>query len=405
MAAALPTATLGASTPPQAILMSRSSLCMDPVPPRRWIEHRREDGAMVLYLQGAWQLPQLQAVAAEIGALRLSPRQPCILDGSRLQTLDTAAVFVLLSRLAAAGHTRATVSLRQVQQRHARLLALVLERMAVPAAAAAPTHHVGLLQRLGAATLRVVHHLQAHARFLGLVAAEGIALLRQPTAFRLQAALAQFEIVALDAIPIVALMTGLVGVVFAYLLGAQARRYGATPFVVDGVGLAICRELAPMLVAVIVAGRSGAAFTAQLGAMKAQEETDAIRTLGLSPIQVLVIPRLVAIVLGLPLLVFLGDLAGIAGGMLIGAGQLGIPPRAFMHRLHAVLPASAVWLGLAKAPVFAAFIALIGCRMGLSVTRDSRSIGEHTTSTVVQAIVWVIALDAAFAVGLQWLGV
>jgi phospholipid/cholesterol/gamma-HCH transport system permease protein len=137
--------------------------------------------------------------------------------------------------------------------------------------------------------------------------------------------------------------------------------------------------------------------------MKMQEETDAIRTLGLSPVQVLVLPRLVAIVIGLPLLVFLGDMAGIVGGMLISTWQLDIPAATFAHRLHAVLPRSAVFIGLAKAPVFAAFIALIGCRMGLSVTRDARSVGDHTTSTVVQAIVWVIVIDAAFAITLQML--
>jgi phospholipid/cholesterol/gamma-HCH transport system permease protein len=159
-----------------------------------------------------------------------------------------------------------------------------------------------------------------------------------------------------------------------------------------------------MLAAVIVAGRSGAAFTAQIGSMKVQEETDAIRTLGLSPIQVLVIPRLVAIMLGLPLLVFLGDVSGIGGGLLISAWQLGIPPTAFVNRLHAVLPLSALVVGLVKAPVFAAFIALIACRMGLSVTRDSQSVGQHTTATVVQGIVWVIIIDAVFAVTLQRLG-
>ena len=371
----------------------------------RWIEQTREGGATVLYLQGAWRLPYLRAVAGEIGALQLSPPQPCILDGSRLETLDTATVFVLLSRLAAAGYTKATVSMRAVQERHVQLLALVHERMTAPAASATPTRHPGVLQRLGAATLRNVAYLQEHMRFLGIVAGECLAVLRAPATFRLKATIAQFETVALDAIPIVAMMTGLVGIVFAYLLGAQARRYGATIFVVDGVGLAICRELGPMLVAVIVAGRSGAAFTAQLGSMKVQEETDAIQTLGVSPVQVLVIPRLVAIVIGLPLLVFLGDIAGIAGGMLISAWQLDITPISFAHRLHEVLPRSAVAIGLAKAPVFAAFIALIACRMGLTVSRDSRSVGEHTTSTVVQAIVWVITLDAAFAVGLQFLGI
>jgi phospholipid/cholesterol/gamma-HCH transport system permease protein len=371
----------------------------------RWIECGAEGDATVLYLQGAWRLSHVQDVAGEIGALRLDAHRPCILDGSRLESVDTATGFVLLNRLASAGYTRATVRLRGVQERHAHLLALVHERMASPAATAVRSQSPGVLERLGAGTLHGLGHLQEHARFLLVVLRECLSLLRQPAAFRLPETIAQFETVALDAIPIIAMMTCLVGIVVAYLLGAQARRYGATIFTVDGVGLAVCRELAPMLVAVIVAGRSGAAFTAQIGAMKVQEETDAIRTLGLSPIQVLVIPRLVAIVVGLPLLVFLGDLAGVVGGMMISAWQLDIPPAAFLHRLHSVLPRSAIVIGLAKAPVFAAFIALIACRMGFSVTRDSRSVGTHTTSTVVQAIVWVIGLDAAFAVALQLSGV
>ena len=136
----------------------------------------------------------------------------------------------------------------------------------------------------------------------------------KPRRFRARETVSQFEAVGLDAIPIVALVTFLIGVVFAYLLGLQAQRYGANIFVVDGVGLAMCRELSPLLAAIIVAGRSGAAFTAQIGTMKVQEEIDAIATLGLSPIQVLVIPRLVAIAVALPLLVFIGDVCGIAAG-------------------------------------------------------------------------------------------
>ncbi len=232
---------------------------------------------------------------------------------------------------------------------------------------------------------------------------DALAVLRKPRRFRLRETVSQFEAVGLDAIPIVALVNFLIGVVFAYLLGVQAQRYGANIFVVDGVGLAICRELAPLLAAVIVAGRSGAAFTAQLGTMKVQEEIDAISTLGLSPIQVLVIPRLVAIVVALPLLAFVGDLAGIGGGMVVGALQLGISPAAFIDRLHVTLPLSYVIVGLAKTPVFAAFIALIACRMGLLVARDARSVGVNTTSTVVQSIVWVIVLDAVFAVVFQFL--
>ena len=165
----------------------------------------------------------------------------------------------------------------------------------------------------------------------------------------------------------------------------------------------VCRELSPILVSVLVAGRSGAAFTAQIGTMKVEEEIDAISTLGLSPLQVLVIPRLVALVVALPLLVFVGDVAGITGGMLVGAWQLDIAPQVFLDRVHGVLEMRHVVVGLVKAPVFAAFIAVIACRMGLLVARDARSVGENTTSTVVQCIVWVILLDAVFAVVFQHL--
>ena len=207
----------------------------------------------------------------------------------------------------------------------------------------------------------------------------------------------------IDAIPIVALVNFLIGVVIAYVLGVQAQRYGANLFVADGIGLGVCRELSPILGSVLVAGRSGAAFTAQIGTMKVEEEIDAISTLGLSPLQVLVIPRLVALVVALPLLVFVGDVAGIAGGMLVGAWQLDITPRVFVERVRGVLELPDFLVGIGKAPVFAAFIAVIACRMGLLVARDARSIGENTTSTVVQCIVWVFVLDAAFAVLFQHL--
>jgi phospholipid/cholesterol/gamma-HCH transport system permease protein len=261
------------------------------------------------------------------------------------------------------------------------------------------------VQRVGAAAINLWRLLVSHNAFVGAVALDALDLVPRPRRFRLRETVSQFESAGLDAVPIVALVTFLIGVVFAYLLGQQALRYGANIFVVDGVGLAMCRELSPLLAAVIVAGRSGAAFTAQIGTMKVQEEIDAISTLGLSPIQVLVIPRIVALTLALPLLVFVGDAAGIAGGMLVAAWQLDIAPATFLERLHDVLPLRALVVGLVKAPVFAVFIALIACRMGMLVARDARSVGVNTTSTVVQSIVWVIVLDAAFAVAFQRLGI
>jgi phospholipid/cholesterol/gamma-HCH transport system permease protein len=373
-------------------------------PDERWIEYRIEDGSSVLYLSGAWRLAHLPAIAHALGALAPRLERPVLLDGSRLTELDTAAGFTLFRQLASRGCEGSMLRARGFDPRHERLLGLVHEHLKCPPAAAR-SEHLGLVQRIGASALALARLLRTHNAFLGLVVLEALALARRPRRFRLRETVSQFEAVGLDAIPIVALVTFLIGVVFAYLLGVQAQRYGANIFVVDGVGLAVCRELSPLLAAVIVAGRSGAAFTAQLGTMKVQEEIDAIATLGLSPIQVLVIPRLVAIMVALPLLAFVGDAAGIAGGLLVAALQLGISPTAFIDRLHMTLPADFLLIGLAKTPVFAAFIALIACRMGLLVARDARSVGVNTTSTVVQSIVWVIVLDAAFAVVFQYLGI
>jgi phospholipid/cholesterol/gamma-HCH transport system permease protein len=211
----------------------------------------------------------------------------------------------------------------------------------------------------------------------------------------------QVEQAGLMAIPVVVLVTLLIGVVITYLLGLQAEKYGANIFVVDGVGIGATREFAPIIVAVIVAGRSGAAFTAQLGSMRLTEETDAIRTLGLSPMHVLVLPRVLALVAMLPLLVFVGDVASLVGAMLIAGPMLDITPTAFLARLHEALDLRHVLVGLAKAPVFAIVIAVIGARMGMTVARDTRALGEATTSTVVQSIVAVILIDALFAVLMQ----
>lgn len=372
--------------------------------PSPCIELAVENDVSVLYLEGVWRLPNLEAIVRSLDGLRLHLEKRFVLDGSRLQALDTAAGFTLFHRLADMGCTEQMVSTRGFDPRHQRLLALVHERMKTAPSEVHSTH-AGLIQRVGAAVFALGRLLRTHTSFVGAVAVEALDILRRPRRFRLRETVSQFEAVGLDAIPIVALVTFLIGVVFAYLLGVQAQRYGANIFVIDGLGLAMCRELSPLLTAVIVAGRSGAAFTAQIGTMKVQEEIDAIRTLGLSPIQVLVIPRLVAIMAALPLLVFVGNVAGIAGGMLVSALQLGIPTDPFLDRLHYSLPMSALVIGLAKAPVFAAFIAVIACRMGMLVARDARSVGINTTSTVVQSVVSVIVLDAAFAIVLQHLGI
>jgi phospholipid/cholesterol/gamma-HCH transport system permease protein len=247
--------------------------------------------------------------------------------------------------------------------------------------------------------------VHGHVGYLGIIAAAFGEVLLRPRRLRARELAAQFDQVCIRAIPVVALVTFLIGVVIAYLLGLQAEQYGAGIFVVDGVAIGMAREFAPLLVSVIVAGRSGAAFTAQLGTMRLTEEIDAIRVLGLSWTEVLVLPRVLALVVAMPLLVFAGEAMGNLGALVMARAMLDMPPAVYLERFGVALTADHFAVGLVKAPVFALAIAVIAIRMGMTVSRDARAIGIHTTSTVVQCIVAVILLDALFAVILQALDI
>jgi phospholipid/cholesterol/gamma-HCH transport system permease protein len=361
------------------------------------------EGRSVLHLGGDWRLNLLRPLSQRLadvlgaGAVQAAPQG---IDGSALRHIDTAAALLLLQALADAGADLARLELRAFDPRHGRIVEAVQARFAETAVDAA-RRPLAALGRFGKAVADLGALLLGHVEFFGRTLTEFGRVLLNPRLLRLHELFAQLGQVGVNAIPVVALVTFLIGVVMAYMLGLQAEKYGANIFVVDGVALGITREFSPLIVATIVAGRSGAAFTAQLGTMKLTEEIDAIRTLGLDAAQVLVVPRVLALVLTLPLLVFVGDVAGLAGAMMMSNATLDITPQVFINRLHVALSPRHYVIGLVKAPVFALFIAIIGCRMGLSVSRDTRSIGINTTSTVVQGIVAVILLDAMFAVIFQ----
>lgn len=364
---------------------------------------RLDNGAgAVLHLSGAWRLGALPAIVDALEALSLPPHLS--VDGNAVTEIDTAAALALLDHLQRSGIDASTVVLSGFAPNEGRIVEQVRGRLA-EINAPVPHHRHRLLAQIGRHTLNIRDLVAGHLTYVGMVFDGLFRGVLSPTEVRTRELTVQLEQVCLNAIPVVSLVTLLIGVVVAYLLGLQAEQYGANIFVVDGVGIGATREFAPIIVAVIVAGRSGAAFTAQLGSMRLNEETDAIRTLGLSPLDVLVMPRVFALMIALPLLVFVGDLMSLVGAMLIAGPMLDITPTTFLARLQDNLAIKHVYVGLAKAPVFALVIATIGCRMGMMVDRDTRALGMATTSTVVQSIVAVILLDAAFAVLFQELGI
>ena len=366
--------------------------------------HRLEAGesGLTLYLAGEWRLDRLGDLAESLRGLDLSGRAALTLDGGHLEAMDGAAAMLLVRRLGQAGVAWAGVRFENLAPRQLSLLNLAAGRL--EQAAAETAYRPGLLARLGWHSAQVLRGGLGRLGFLGHAAAAFAEALLRPSRFRPREFFVQLEMVGLRAIPLVVMMNALIGVVMAYLSGIQIEKYGANIFIVDGASLVLCRELSPVLVAVLVAGRSGAAFTAQLGAMKVTEEIDAIISMGLSAFQVLVLPRLLALVMALPLLVFVGDIAGLLGTMVVADIQLDVSYRAFIERLQVALELKTVVIGLAKSPFFAAAIALIACHNGLHVGRDARSVGLATTATVVQGIVAVIILDAIFAILLSELG-
>jgi len=373
------------------------------VTPGRSCRIERRGGAASLVLDGTWRLAELRERAGELDALGGELAAVSTIDGAALAGLDTAGALLVLTRLHAAGADPVGAALLGFDATHARILELVRTRLHELEGRPRP-RPLGIVARLGEGAHRFATMLHGHVDFLGRVVVELLRVLGNPATLRRRELLAQLGQTGVTAIPVVALVTFLIGVVFAYLLGLQAGQYGANIFVVDGVALGMTREFSPLIVATIVAGRSGAAFTAQLGTMKLTEEIDAIRTLGLSPEQVLVIPRVIALMVTLPLLVFVGNIAGLAGAMAIAQFMLDVTPQTFVERLRVALHPSHYLIGLGKAPFFALAIAVIACRMGFGVERDTRSIGINTTSTVVQSIVAVIVLDAVFAILFERLG-
>lgn len=260
------------------------------------------------------------------------------------------------------------------------------------------------LAEIGRATVAITDRFGALLAFLGLVLVRLALQLARPWRIRWTSLSYHMEHVGLKALPIVGLMSFLIGLVLVQQGAYQLRRFGAEIFVVDMIGIATLRELGVLLTAIMVAGRSGSAFTAQIGTMKLTEEVDAMRTIGLDPIDTLVLPRLLALVILMPLLVFYAGMVAIAGGMVFGWLSLDIPVDTFFTRVRTVVTMDDFLVGMIKAPVFGMVIAVAGCFEGMQVAGDAASVGERTTISVVESIFMVIVFDAFFAVFFTTIG-
>ena len=345
----------------------------------------------VLRLSGRWTL----RYANEVGdAMRGVPSGITSVDARGVERIDTLGVLQLLRYADRNKLDFERFAFRDDQQS---LIAAIEDVHDERPRRKRDTGFQAALGRLGFAVVDNAREVVALIAFLGEVLAKLLRLFKQPRRFRLTATVHHMEQVGLDAAPLVALLSFMVGAVIAFLGAMVLRDFGATIFVVELVSAAFLREFGVLLTAILLAGRTASAFTAQIGMMVNREEVDAIRVLGLDPVDLLVIPRVLALLAMLPLLTFIAMMAGLLGGMAVGAFNLDIPAAAYLARMQEMMETRHFWVGMSKAPVFAMVIALIGCLEGLQTEGTAQSLGERTTSSVVQSISMVIVIDALAA--------
>jgi len=329
----------------------------------------------------------------------------CI-DITELSQLDTAGAWFLIDHKKRAAQHNISLEITGASDAQAQLIKTVEKNM--PPDDLASIKPVTIADRFEAYGRKVVRALRMTVElisFLGQVIATLGSIIRHPSRLRLTSVVHHCQEIGVSAVPIVALMAFLIGVVLAFQGSAQLRQFGAEVFVVDLIAISILRELGILLTAIIVAGRSGSAFTASIGSMKMREEIDAMRTLGLDPVTILVVPRVLALMLMLPALGFIADISGLIGGALMSWIELGVSPAVFQTRL---VNNTDVWhfsVGMIKAPFFALIIGIIGCYEGMKVGGDAESLGRLTSASVVLSIFMVIVMDALFSVFFAVVGV
>ncbi|WP_276708598.1 MlaE family ABC transporter permease [Thiomonas arsenitoxydans] len=356
-----------------------------------WMAQEDAPERRVCRLQGAWNA---QGLAREPNTHLPAGTRHVTLDASAT-TLDTPGALLLVRSMAQWQSAGATVDVSGLSPPQQQLLDLVRQRaLALPSAA----RRLGLLGDIGRATLIALNELRALLAFVGELVWRGAPLLLQPWRVRWREVIHEIDAAGLRAIGIIGLLSFLIGMVMAYQAGATLATYGANILIVNLVSIITLRELGPLLTAILVAGRTGSSYTAQIGTMRITEEVDALRALGLSPFEMLVLPKVIALVITLPLLALFADVMGLAGGGVVAAVGYGVPLSEYVARIPQVVGLKTLVLGLVKAPVFAVVIALVGCMQGLRVAGSAAAVGRATTVSVVQAIFLVIVIDASFSV-------
>lgn len=349
-------------------------------------------------MSGSWTARSVGTLAGQLDAMRLADPGAAVADATRIEALDSAGAWVLQRLLQRCRDEGSAVRVHGLRPEFAKLFVAVAQQVAEQPAAPATAPKPSALENLGRSATAIAEEAMALLAFVGETAIALGHSVVHPTSIRWRPVLYNIRRAGFDALPIVGLLAFLLGIVVAYQGADQLRQYGANIFVADLVGISMLREFAPLITAIIVAGRSGSAYAAQIGTMQVTEEIDAMRTLGISPQEMLVLPKLAALVIALPLLTVFADVLGVAGGMLMAKAQLDVGYVEFLDRLIKAIVLSTYTVGIGKAPLFAMIIVIVGCFQGFRTRGGADSVGRQTTRSVVQGIFLVIVADSLFSV-------
>ena len=351
---------------------------------------------------GRWTAQTLDGIEHRLDTIAW-PTGPVRFDLSGVE-FDTVGAWLLNRTARTLRRSGRDVSLEGADPAATRLLELVASNSG---ACDAPVnvHVPGMFEEIGRESEQQWRSYADFFAFIGETAATAAASVLDPRKLRWKQIATELQLAGVNALPIVGLLAFLLGVVIAYQGGTVLRDYGANIFIVDIVALAMVRELAPLITAIIVAGRTGSAYTAQIGTMMVTEEIDALRSIGIAPQQLLVLPKMIALVVALPLLTVYADVMGLIGGIVMSHSLLGLSAHSFVDRLAEAVSVTSFLSGIGKAPVFAGLIALVGCFQGFQVSGSAEGVGRQTTISVVQSIFLVIVIDAAFSIAFNHLGI
>ena len=362
-----------------------------------FLQYRTVGDTLEIRAVGVWRLGHISAI--EKALRELPKRKRYLWDLTTIEAFDSAGVLLFIDYM-----ERMRIHSVVIVERYTRKQEEMYKLLRMHANDTIPLRKERFTEELGKATVSIFKDIHDFVSFLGHLCLSIWYALRHPSAFRIKETVYHIHRSGFDALLITAMTAFLVGMVIAYQGGVQLAKFGADLFIVDTVGISVVRELGPMITAIVIAGRSGSAYTAEIGAMKITEEIAAMRTMGFDPYAFLVIPRIAALTIALPLLIFFADIIGIFGGMVASGMVTGISYEQFITRLNEVVGLKHYLLGMIKGPVFAFIIASVGCFRGFQVSDNTESIGLHTTASVVNGIFLVIAFDALFSVAYTELG-